>query len=440
MWSRFDAKAVACYTPYKDRAVALDRELQRVGMRDVQRFWQFPNPYDRVVLDAIRDKSGLMSNIGHFSCSYGHYRIVKTLLTLGYGNALIMEDDIVFLRDTDRLRTVVTSLPPDADVALFEWRTMSWCRKQIASELATVKDGALWHRADRMVLVGCGMYYLSRKGMEWFVTCMERGATGGHLGLSDEFFRPGGYSGGVVPYCAVVRAAVQDSDSRCNSSSPSFVAGEYRHAGLPDFSAYNTHVRCNSRVAIINKFIHDRGYKSYLGVYGASYDVVRGVSAARSVGVCTDPRVQGMIQASPDAYFAGLSPQDKFDIILLDSSHLSDEVSRHLGAALRHLAPGGVVVVHDCLPRNEAMASRDRCSGPWLGDTWKAFAAYASVSPHLCYTVDTDWGCGVVDTAKPRMHGDFPAVRAGDLAWDDYMHNRDALLRVVAEWDFPGYV
>ena len=87
---------------------------------------------------------------------------------------------------------------------------------------------------------------------------------------------------------------------------------------------------------------------------------------------------------------------ERFDIILYDPVHVRpevDEVARALPALLN---PGGILIVHDCNPVNEAMTSVQRCPGAWVGETYKAFALLRHHNPGRALTVDEDFGCGLV--------------------------------------------
>ena len=78
----------------------------------------------------------------------------------------------------------------------------------------------------------------------------------------------------------------------------------------------------------------------------------------------------------------------------------------------------------------------------WCGDVYRAVAWYFSGSPYLCYTVDTDFGCGVIDTACEAEGPASPLAVSdpGELSYDMFSADRDRLMRVVQERDFNGLV
>ncbi|MCR9275278.1 MULTISPECIES: class I SAM-dependent methyltransferase [Mameliella] len=83
-------------------------------------------------------------------------------------------------------------------------------------------------------------------------------------------------------------------------------------------------------------------------------------------------------QQTSDDFFAGdflhrngIQPQLGF----LDGMHLFEYLLRDFINFERVVAPGGAVVLHDCLPGNSQMEARDRnvagAGEPWTGDVWK---------------------------------------------------------------------
>jgi len=104
---------------------------------------------------------------------------------------------------------------------------------------------------------------------------------------------------------------------------------------------------------------------------------------------------------------------DKFDggvdLAFVDGLHNYAQSLRDVENCLRHLRPGGVVLMHDCYPREEAMAvpapSREEArkmnvpgwKEQWTGDVWKTVVHLRSTRNDLKVCVlDCDFGIGVV--------------------------------------------
>ena len=91
----------------------------------------------------------------------------------------------------------------------------------------------------------------------------------------------------------------------------------------------------------------------------------------------------------------------RYDVVLVDSFHEYETSLRDLRAACALLAPGGTIVVHDCFPREEALANPRYQDGFWCGVSYKAYLDVVLADPKFVYcTVDTDYGCGIVRRAS----------------------------------------
>lgn len=121
VWDRFDMVAVLSYTGYKDRQPALWAELERVGLKDrVEWFWDYPTPFKERFAHCLKIDA-TVTNVGAFGTTMLHYRVLKTALGTDRGHALLLEDDVRFLKDAKAVERAVRDLPEDFDVAKFAW-------------------------------------------------------------------------------------------------------------------------------------------------------------------------------------------------------------------------------------------------------------------------------------------------------------------------------
>ncbi len=86
----------------------------------------------------------------------------------------------------------------------------------------------------------------------------------------------------------------------------------------------------------------------------------------------------------------------RYDIILVDGFHEYNSSYRDLGVAFDLLDEGGMLVVHDCLPPNAAVAAPGCVPGEWSGVTYKAYLDFVYERRLDYCTVDTDYGCGII--------------------------------------------
>src|SRR5205085_2632226 len=87
----------------------------------------------------------------------------------------------------------------------------------------------------------------------------------------------------------------------------------------------------------------------------------------------------------------------RYDVILVDSFHEYAPSLRDLEAAWTILGERGTIIVHDCNPESEEVASPSYRPVTWSGVTYKAYLDFVTGPRELEYfTVDTDHGCGVI--------------------------------------------
>ena len=111
------------------------------------------------------------------------------------------------------------------------------------------------------------------------------------------------------------------------------------------------------------------------------------------------PRAPAILlyQMPSDAFFERFDPAAllgrRIDLAFIDGMHLVENALRDFINVERFCRPGSVVVLHDCLPLNQRMASRDRAhaeqggpaqfSGWWTGDVWKLLTILPRYRPDL---------------------------------------------------------
>ena len=106
------------------------------------------------------------------------------------------------------------------------------------------------------------------------------------------------------------------------------------------------------------------------------------------------------------------------DLAFIDGMHLSEYVVRDFRNVERHLAPGGVTVLDDVLPRNALEAARVRRTGAWAGDVYKAVEIIARHRPDLAVVLINTWptGTAVVVGGDPTSEV-LDAAYAAELAY-----------------------
>lgn len=124
---------------------------------------------------------------------------------------------------------------------------------------------------------------------------------------------------------------------------------------------------------------------------------------------------------------------EKYDIFFIDGLHTQEQVGKDIINALKHLNSGGFIVVHDCIPHNEAEQIVPRKSVGWTGDVWKAIPQLEKQG--IDYkTVDTDWGCCVIKYKENPDSLVYPEVST--YTWNDFVKNKKDLLKIISVDEF----
>jgi hypothetical protein len=145
--------------------------------------------------------------------------------------------------------------------------------------------------------------------------------------------------------------------------------------------------------------------RTYLEV-GVNEGASLTLSRAKSIAVDPDFRVRhplrcdlDLVKAKSDEFFTRPDALAHFDgvpvdLAFIDGMHLSEFAVRDFINVERHLAPAGVTVFDDILPRNALEAARVRLTGAWAGDVYKAVEIIARNRPDLLVVLINTWPTG----------------------------------------------
>lgn len=102
----------------------------------------------------------------------------------------------------------------------------------------------------------------------------------------------------------------------------------------------------------------------------------------------------------------------KWDIIFIDGLHLANQCYKDIKNSINHTSDNGIVILHDCNPPEWKMAHSDYddyLESPtyWNGTCWKALYYARTNLSYEIYTVDTDWGIGIIDKSKTSTPIEF---------------------------------
>ncbi|MEO6327909.1 MAG: class I SAM-dependent methyltransferase [Ginsengibacter sp.] len=152
-----------------------------------------------------------------------------------------------------------------------------------------------------------------------------------------------------------------------------------------------------NRTELINYLIQQRNAKRYLEI--SAHD-----KQSNFVHIyCKHKQTTFLYPASHNFFELN---NGEFDIIFIDGNHTEEEVSKDIGYARRSLSENGIIILHDCMPP-DAWHQRDadqyHKGENWTGTVWKAALREFNTSIAKCTLIDTDWGCGIIDTSQTQF-------------------------------------
>lgn len=168
MSSRFpyDKTYLLCFTGYRERKARVERELARVGIDDAEILWSFPTPYDAWEMKHINHIDFFDRHPGCWNVSKNHYRAIKTAYELGMKSLLIIEDDVRFFIEQERIDKAIADIPKDWDVLMFD-------HFKLRGNVNRINDS--WVSCEASASTAC--YAMTRKAMERFIDMYESPVT-----------------------------------------------------------------------------------------------------------------------------------------------------------------------------------------------------------------------------------------------------------------------
>lgn len=174
-----------------------------------------------------------------------------------------------------------------------------------------------------------------------------------------------------------------------------------------------------TRTEILNAIARTIGARRYveIGVRnpGDNFDLIQ---VAEKVGVDPVAARPDILAMTSDAYFA--SNPAPADLYFIDGLHTAEQAGRDFANAGLCLSPGGVIVLHDCLPQSTAAMGpiKPAGGGPWNGTVWQSWLAIRRMHAWESHCIFEDHGCGVAWRA-PNTY----ILETGPVTAEQYLAN-----------------
>ena len=182
-----------------------------------------------------------------------------------------------------------------------------------------------------------------------------------------------------------------------------------------------------SRLEIVQNIITKKNYSSYLEIGTFRDELFNSINCKYKIGV--DPVSGGNIRKTSDDFFKTNSK--KFDLIFIDGLHHYKQVKKDIMNSLDVLNDNGVILMHDCLPKDYYHQAVPRSQYEWNGDTWKAFLeirAKEFVDSYCCYA---DQGIGVILKRKNKNILNINIKNFEKFNFNDFAINYEKYLNLI---------
>jgi hypothetical protein len=182
------------------------------------------------------------------------------------------------------------------------------------------------------------------------------------------------------------------------------------------------------RLEIIQNIIVSKNYKKYLEIGCDKDQIFSNILIDFKIGV--DPVQGGNVRKTSDDFFK--NNLDKFDIIFIDGLHEYDQVNKDINNSLKALNDGGIILLHDCMPKSYFHQAVPRSRMSWNGDVWKNIVE-ARANPEIdTYTCFADEGIGIIFNRLNRNKLIINKKNFKKLKFRDFYYNYREYLNIIS--------
>lgn len=162
----------------KDRQEIITSQFPSLGLPEpdttpfIRWFYATSFPHNDIIANAFNaSRKGRFTKPAEYDCARNHYSMIKICRDIFPEDVhiLILEDDILFCKDSQLLISYIENLPEDYDIAQFGGFTADPRISQYTSNASTH-----WVKHKHVGIWTTSAYALSRKGMEFYLTFMDK--------------------------------------------------------------------------------------------------------------------------------------------------------------------------------------------------------------------------------------------------------------------------
>jgi len=181
------------------------------------------------------------------------------------------------------------------------------------------------------------------------------------------------------------------------------------------------------RSLLVQEIINKKKYNSYLEIGCFSDELFSKIKCKHKIGI--DPVSGGTIRKTSDDFFS--SNQEYFDCVFIDGLHIYHQVKKDIYNSIKCLNKGGIILLHDCLPKNVYDQAVPRCQYNWNGDVWKAIVELRTKKDLDIYTCYADNGIGVIFNRPNRNILNIEREDFSKMKFSEYYNNYKEYMNLI---------
>jgi len=188
-----------------------------------------------------------------------------------------------------------------------------------------------------------------------------------------------------------------------------------------------------SRLEIVSETIQRKKFNTYLEIGCFDNQLFNHINISKT-GV--DPYKGGNIKLKSDDFFK--INKKKYDCIFIDGLHTYEQVIKDIANSLHCINQNGIIFVHDCLPNNVYEQNIPRSTYVWNGDVWKAIVEMRTKKNLQTYTINADYGIGVILKKKNQGILNIKETNFKKLKFKDFYYNHKNWLNIIEYNEFKN--
>ena len=188
-----------------------------------------------------------------------------------------------------------------------------------------------------------------------------------------------------------------------------------------------------SRLEIVAETIQRKKFNTYLEIGCFDNQLFNHINITKT-GV--DPFKGGNIKLKSCDFFK--INKKKYDCIFIDGLHTYEQVKKDIVNSINCVGESGIIFIHDCLPNNVYEQNVPRSTYIWNGDVWKAIVEMRTKEDFQTYTINADYGIGVILKKKNQNLLKINETNFKKLKFKDFFYNYKKWMNIIEYEEFKN--